>query len=132
MGTNNLPLSTTRPASLHIGQPLGHKASPCVAPTLPEAGQQDTVDGGRVGSGRRKTRHHQRNKSHGGVVAYVSSATSPRHALPPDRRVCILFVFFRDWELFVLELCLGKFFCLQSHLTAKIFFYLSLRFLNYL
>ncbi|XP_063876752.1 mitogen-activated protein kinase kinase kinase 13-B-like isoform X5 [Scylla paramamosain] len=83
MGTNNLPLSTTRPASLHIGQSA---ASPSVGAPAQEASQQEAVDGGRVGSGRRRTRHHQRNKSHGGVVAYVSSGTSPRHALPPDRR----------------------------------------------
>lgn len=49
-----------------------------------ESGHQETDLGGRGGSGRR--RRHQRNKSHGGVIAYVSS-TSPKHSPVVDRRV---------------------------------------------
>ncbi|XP_071515819.1 uncharacterized protein wnd isoform X4 [Panulirus ornatus] len=87
MGTNNLPLSTTRPSSLHVTQNHARISSPSHtggATTESTHQEPDIVRGG-SGSGRRRSRH-QRNKSHGGVVAYVSSATSPRHCTVADRR----------------------------------------------
>ncbi|XP_069195976.1 mitogen-activated protein kinase kinase kinase 13 isoform X3 [Procambarus clarkii] len=87
IGTNNLPLSTTRPVSLHVSQNHTRISSPShTGGNAIESGHQesDFVRGG-SGSSRRRSRH-QRNKSHGGVVAYVSSATSPKHCVVPDRR----------------------------------------------
>ncbi|XP_069970757.1 mitogen-activated protein kinase kinase kinase 12 isoform X4 [Penaeus vannamei] len=83
IGTNNLPLSTTRPASLHVTQSSPRSSTNSQNVGVAESGHQETDLGGRGGSGRR--RRHQRNKSHGGVIAYVSS-TSPKHSPVVDRR----------------------------------------------
>ncbi|XP_069938309.1 mitogen-activated protein kinase kinase kinase 13-A isoform X5 [Cherax quadricarinatus] len=87
IGTNNIPLSTTRPASLHVSQNHTRITSPShTGGAAPESGHQESdFTRGGSGSSRRRSRH-QRNKSHGGVVAYVSSATSPKHCVVPDKR----------------------------------------------
>lgn len=92
MGTNNLPLSTTRPSSLHVTQNHARISSPPhtgATTTTDSVHQESDIVRGVTGSSRRRSRH-QRNKSHGGVVAYVSSATSPRNCAVADRRVSFL------------------------------------------
>ncbi|XP_066974993.1 mitogen-activated protein kinase kinase kinase 13 isoform X7 [Macrobrachium rosenbergii] len=80
MGSNNVPLSTTRPASLHVTQTHSRISSPSHGGGTGGDTNQETEF---VRSSSRR-RRHQRNKSHGGVVAYISS--SPRHSPVVDRR----------------------------------------------
>ncbi|KAK7044285.1 hypothetical protein SK128_019086 [Halocaridina rubra] len=84
MDSNNTPLSTTRPASLHVTQTHSRISSPSHGVGVPGDTNQET-ELIRNTSGSTRRRRHQRNKSYGGVVAYMSS-TSPRHSPVIDRR----------------------------------------------
>ena len=82
-----MPLSTTRPASLHVTQSHNRISSPSHGGGTTGESNQETE----FVRGTSRRRRHQRNKSHGGVVAYMSS-TSPKHSPVVDRRVSCSFM----------------------------------------